>query len=55
MPGVGYVIDAAEEVDDILEIVEKCEEARDEDEEMELALSEGRRELGCEAAGEFVG
>jgi hypothetical protein len=52
---MGYVIDAVEEVDDTLDIVEKCDEARDEEEEMELALSEGRREPGCETAGEFVG
>ena len=46
---MGDVIDAVEDV------VEKCDEAREEEDEIELALSEGRRELGCETAGEFVG
>lgn len=42
-------------MDDRLDVVEKCEEARDEEDEIELELSEGRREPGCETTGEFVG
>jgi len=51
---MGCVMDAAE-VDDTLDVVEKCEEARDEEDEIELELSEGRREPGWETAGELVG
>lgn len=43
------------EVDDALETSEQCDEAREEEEDAEHALSEGRRELGCETAGDVVG
>jgi hypothetical protein len=40
---------------DPLDTAETCDEAREDEEETELALSEGRRELGCEVVGELVG
>jgi len=50
---MGEKFDTAD-VADALETTEQCDEARDEEEEMEHALSEGRRELGCDTAGEMV-